>query len=180
MASAALNWDFRPRRGDARLRLGIPATLVTVHGHKAVTLINLSQTGARVRLASPLPVSGGILKWIDFQVFGSTTWQNGRELGISFEDPIDPDWLVATRALLPLLGDAKREARRFAQNWASGNGQPNKGLEPFERHSREIAIELDDIARRRRARVDWIVAGVRFLVGGVLFGIILAVLSILL
>ena len=97
MASDTLNWDFRPRRADARLRLGIEAEFVTVHGQYRDTLMNLSETGARVLFVSSEKVSDGVLKWMGFEAFCSTVWRADGNLGLCFEKPIDPAWLLETR-----------------------------------------------------------------------------------
>ena len=62
MATTAENFDFKPRRGKARLRTGIPAALVTMDGRQELSLVDLSESGARLALreaASSVNLSRG-------------------------------------------------------------------------------------------------------------------------
>jgi hypothetical protein len=120
MTAAALRTDHQPRRAHSRLRLGIPARLLSLDGQQWVTLVDLSQSGARVVLAGPATVSGGLLRWLGFEAFGDPAWQLGDELALRFDEPIDPAWLLETRQRAPLELDRARHVRRAAREWVSG------------------------------------------------------------
>jgi hypothetical protein len=88
------------RRRDSRLRLrrGVPAELVTLHGKFSAQLMDLSLSGAHVRAFSPTLVGqDGVISWLGFEAFGKVVWAREGEIGIAFYDPIEPDVLLKTR-----------------------------------------------------------------------------------
>src|SRR5690606_41805934 len=89
------------RRGHARLRLGIEAELMTLDGRKRVMLMDLSQSGARVRLSEPGKLRQAVLYWIGFEAFGVVVWQDGRDIGVEVEVPIREAAVLAPRSLPP-------------------------------------------------------------------------------
>src|SRR5688500_14752441 len=86
MASAALQAEHQPRRGFPRLRLGVMARLLTLEGEQWVTLVDLSQSGARVVLGASGKVTGGLLRWLGYEAFGDPVWQFGDELALHFDE----------------------------------------------------------------------------------------------
>lgn len=110
------------RRGHARLRLGIAAELMTLDGRKRVTLLDLSQSGARVRLNEPGRLRQAMLYWIEFEAFGLVVWQDGLQVGLEFEPPISEATVLATRSWQPSehVRQVRAEQRQFARNWATG------------------------------------------------------------
>jgi len=109
-----------PRRAYARLRLGVPARLLTLDGQQWVTLVDLSQSGARVVLDASGRISGGLLRWLGFEAFGDPAWQVGDELALHFDEPIEPAWLFETRRRAPVELDYELNARRAADDFVSG------------------------------------------------------------
>ena len=121
MASAALQVEHTPRRGYARLRLGVMARLLTLEGEQWVTLVDLSQSGARVVLGAPDKVSGGgLLRWLGYEAFGDPAWQFGDELALHFDEPIDAAWLLETRRRAPVELSRERYVRRVASEFVTG------------------------------------------------------------
>jgi hypothetical protein len=120
MTVAALTAEHQPRRAHPRLRLGISARLLCLDGQQWVTLVDLSQSGARVVLGNPAKVSGGLLRWLGFEAFGDTAWRIGDELALRFDEPIDAAWLIETRQRAPLELDRNLHARRAAREWVGG------------------------------------------------------------
>lgn len=118
--TAALHTGRLPRRAHSRLRLGIPARLLSLEGQQAVTLVDLSQSGARIVLGAPGRVSGGLLRWLDYEAFGDPVWQVGEELALHFDEPIDPAWLIETRHRAPVELDRGLQTKRAAREWVSG------------------------------------------------------------
>lgn len=110
------------RRGHARLRLGIEAELMTLDGRKRVMLMDLSQSGARVRLSEPGKLRQAVLYWIGFEAFGVVVWQDGRDIGLEFEVPIPEATVLATRNWQPKehVRQKRDEQRQFARSWATG------------------------------------------------------------
>lgn len=149
-----------PRRAHSRLRLNIPAKLVTTDGPTGITLVNLSQGGARIHLHGAGRIYGGVLKWMDREVPVESVWQAGPEIGLRFHTPIEWDWVVATRHWRP--------DRR-----ASGGG--TKGS-PAENEQRGGGPGLDmnrlrqSGARNRRAR-----SAAVLLLGSASVGVMLAI-----
>jgi len=81
------------RRSAARLRLSIPARLLTIHGIHDCILLDLSRTGARIALTLPLPIGAdGFVRVGLLEAFGEVI---RREVGsgggvnaIKFDDPV--------------------------------------------------------------------------------------------
>jgi hypothetical protein len=120
MASAALQTEHQPRRAHARLRLGVMARLLTLEGEQWVTLVDLSQSGARVVLGNSGKVSGGLLRWLGYEAFGDLVWQFGDELALQFDEPIDAAWLIDTRRRAPAELDHQVHVRRVASLFVTG------------------------------------------------------------
>ena len=116
--------DHQPRRAFSRLRLGIPARLLSLDGQQWVTLVDLSQSGARVALDSTSKISGGLLRWLGFEAFGDPAWQVGDELALHFDEPIEPRWLFETRQRAPVELNTELDARNAAREWVTGRVAP--------------------------------------------------------
>jgi hypothetical protein len=119
----ALQVEHRPRRAYSRLRLGVAARLLTLDGQQWVTLVDLSQSGARLVLGASGKVSGGLLRWLGFEAFGDPAWQRGDELALHFDEPIEARWIVETRHRAPLELDYELGARRAACEWVTGRAE---------------------------------------------------------
>jgi hypothetical protein len=111
------------RRANSRLRVRLPAKIVTLHGEYPVILADLGYFGARVSGAEP-PRQGAevILQWGQFEAFGRVSWVGPRTFGIAFFDPVPPKVLIATRDMddAGRAPSEKEQARNFARVWASG------------------------------------------------------------
>jgi hypothetical protein len=177
MASAALSPDFQPRRGKARLRVGIPADLLTVHGRSRVTLLDLSETGARLRYHGHA-IGDGVLEWLAYEAFGAVVRCAGDEIGLRFDEPIAQDCVLDTRELLPSLLQGEDEVTSFAREWVGGhNGQRVSahvsGLRAEVLRQRAVASELRSAQRKRASGMrTWVRAAPPFLAGGVLVGLL--------
>src|SRR5690606_26201902 len=125
MTSMALRCHFPLRRGKARLRLGIPAQLLSLHGRSRVTLLDLSESGARIRYDGQ-PVIDVVLEWLGYEAFGRVVRHSGRELGVRFDEPISQAWVLDTRELLPALAQGEDQLTRFAREWVRGH-EPQGG-----------------------------------------------------
>lgn len=115
------------RRGNARLRLGIEAEFVGFDGNQAVILQDVSRTGAKLLLQRATPISQGLLRWMDVEMFIEVTWRRGYWCGVTFDEPLPEEYLLATRAAVPALMNESRErilqrAREFVQGEAAANG----------------------------------------------------------
>ena len=86
------------RRRDARLRLGVPAQLITLAGQYTVNLADLSQSGAHVTARFPFEISrDAVLIWMGFEAFGRVVWHSGSEAGIEFDELLPKPVLLRTR-----------------------------------------------------------------------------------
>ena len=111
------------RRGRSRLRVRLPARIITRTQTAQAILADLSLTGAKVSTTAELKLGGEVvLEWGKFEAFGEVVWIRGQYCGISFFDMIAPPVLIATRDLddtshLPRDSDMLREV---AQGWVKG------------------------------------------------------------
>jgi len=111
------------RRRDSRLRVEVPARLVTLSGHHNASLCDLSQSGAQFRTSTELKCGEeGVLTWLDFETFGQLVWVRNGFAGMEFDELIVPDALIQTRDRAD-YGLAKSEERieyERARNWFRG------------------------------------------------------------
>ena len=123
MPSRYLNQPNTPkgRRAEARVRLGIPATLILLDGHHRCRLDDLSCTGARVSLArAPSPGASGVLVVDGVEAFGMVVWSSADRCGFSFEDRVPTDNVVRLRHFADNFAENERKvlernAREFVQ-----------------------------------------------------------------
>lgn len=184
MASLAVSSDFHPRRGKARLRLGIPADLITVHGRHRVSLVDLSESGARLQCDSAR-ISDGVLKWLGYEAFGAVVWREGEEAGLHFDQPIEGAWLLDTRQWLPEIARETDGVRRFAKEWVAGDRAETAPRPTRHRRAQtlpHLAVVADASVRdwkRQAGAMNWLRAGKPFIFGGVVVGLIAGYASIL-
>lgn len=113
------------RRGKSRLRLGIEATFIGFDGNQAVMLQDLSATGAKLLLQRTIPISQGLLRWMEYEVFIEATWRRGFWCGTSFAEPVPEEWLLATRAAVPdLMNQSRERMLQRAREFVMGEAQP--------------------------------------------------------
>src|SRR6476646_6214583 len=86
------------RREHPRLRLAIDARLITTWGDYRVRLDNLSQAGAHISRPKDELFARCVLKWLQFEAWGSLVWRRGGYCGIRFDKPIPSQWIDASRA----------------------------------------------------------------------------------
>lgn len=115
----------RGRRGRSRLRVRLPGKLQTRTGTSRVILIDLSTTGARIA-SDNLPKVGteAMLHWDRYEAFGEVVWAGGVQFGLSFDDPISEEDVLATRELddVARLPQDEELLRRAAREWVEGTG----------------------------------------------------------
>jgi hypothetical protein len=111
------------KRLESRLRVRLPAKLITHLGEYAVVLKDLSCWGASIsRLDLPHQLGDGVLLWHRFEGFGKIRWCNQHSCGMRFYEPIEPAWLIETRNLddVEHLPEDKELHRRSAREWVAG------------------------------------------------------------
>jgi len=176
MATLAANFDFRPRRRKARLRVGIPASLVTLGGRQDISLVDLSETGARLKVDEPDKIGSGVLNWLGFEAFGSVVWRRGHTVGVHFDSPIDHEWVLTTREWLPRLPTSKEELKRFARDWVNG-------VPPLRIPARIPGIPTSKyysgpVERKRWKAREWLRVGRPFIAGGIVIGLLAGYCSV--
>jgi PilZ domain len=89
---------YAGRRRHSRLRLHLPARLVTLDGIFQATLVDLSFKGAKIMLRGEVRPGGDAeLAWGTYEVFCSIIWNDDGLCGLKFEEPLAPHVLIATR-----------------------------------------------------------------------------------
>lgn len=110
------------RRSAPRLRLTIPAQLVTVSGTRRCVLLDVSRTGAQIGLANPMAVGdAGFLRFAELEVFGCVI-RDGRGLnGLEFDVPLTDAEVLATRVYAENYEmDERRALLAEARAWVTG------------------------------------------------------------
>ena len=115
------------RRGAPRLRLSIPARLVTLTDTPRCILINLSRSGARIGLREPLHKRAEVILTVaGLDQFGwvvsSEKGANGGTNGIQFEAPLFDYEVLAIRDYAESMEDEENRAlRREVRDWVAGS-----------------------------------------------------------
>lgn len=114
------------RRAAPRLRLSIPARLVTLVDTRRCILVNLSRTGAQIGLEKPLRKGeGAFLKLAGLDQFGSVVrcavGSGGGVNGLEFECALTDKEVLALRIYAESFADDEnRKLRSEVQKWVSG------------------------------------------------------------
>ena len=113
------------RRRDSRLRLNVPAQLITLSGQCSASLCDLSQSGAHFQVREAL-TSGedAVLSWLGFEAFGRIVWASNGEAGMEFDELLEPGVLIKTRdqvdlGYAPTTKQADYDAA--ARSWFQGS-----------------------------------------------------------
>ena len=110
------------RRGDARARLSLPATLESVRGVFRVKIINISCSGAMVEVPELLKVgSDVVLQRGKLDAFAVVVWSGSGRCGLQFYDQLtDEEVILYRRASDQTAHEADREILANAEHWARG------------------------------------------------------------
>lgn len=114
------------RRGAPRLRLSLPARLVTLSDTRRCILTDLSLSGAQVGLEHPLREGADVFLQIHtIDQFGtvmrSATGHKGGLNGVHFETPLSQDQVIAMRHYAESFEyETNRSLRREVEAWVSG------------------------------------------------------------
>ncbi len=111
------------RRRDARLRLDIPAQLITLDGQLTASLADLSQSGAHIRASSRTIHRGdAVLYWMGFEAFGRIVWSTDTEAGLEFDELLAPAVLLQTRMQVDCgrIPSLEQMAYEGARSWYTG------------------------------------------------------------
>ena len=112
------------RRRHSRLRVHLPARLITLEGTLQATLLDLSFRGGKVVLGTAILRRGAsaVLTWGSFEAYCTVAWTRGQSCGLDFEVPLKPQVLIATRDLADATPkvDSNRVA---AKSWVTGGSR---------------------------------------------------------
>lgn len=114
------------RRASPRLRLAIPARLVSIYSTQNCILLDISRTGARLALASPVGEhQSGVVELAEFALFGSVVradrGPDGGVNAIVFEDPITEAEVLEIRRFAESFEMRERLALRdLVRRWVAG------------------------------------------------------------
>ncbi|MEO0871401.1 MAG: PilZ domain-containing protein [Pseudomonadota bacterium] len=110
------------RRAAPRLRLSIPARLVTVSETRRCVLLDVSRCGAQISLAKPLSEGeAGFLHFANTEVFVSVIRKATGLNGVEFDVPLsDEDVLAIRRYAEDYEADERRALRSEARAWVAG------------------------------------------------------------
>lgn len=122
------------RRNRSRLATQLPARIITLFGTANVVLADLSLTGAKLQLPDKCHFAGELkekadaqLQWFEFEAFGSLKWvkldRSQCEVGMRFEEPIQPAILLGTRDIYDQFckaGGYTALVQQAAHKWVQG------------------------------------------------------------
>lgn len=114
------------RRGAARLRLSIPAKLISLFATQRCILIDISRGGAQVGLAEPLRLGEDLCVEIaGLEPFGTVVrcdrGLHGGVNGIAFEDWLSDEEVLSVRRFSEnFLEVEQARLRREARKWITG------------------------------------------------------------
>jgi hypothetical protein len=110
------------RRASSRLRLRLPAELITLDGQGSAVLENISATGARVSSHFTLrPGASCILRLARLELFADVAWCAQGRLGLNFEEPLSQEHLVTLRNLNPAgLANERAASQDWARSFVNG------------------------------------------------------------
>ena len=114
------------RRASARLRLAIPARLVSLYGTQPCIMLDISRTGARMALGAPLAVGqSGFIALARFELFGlivrTERGSGGGGNAMAFDDPLSKAQILEIRQFAERFEAREQEdLREQVRKWVTG------------------------------------------------------------
>lgn len=79
-------------RSFNRLRLGLPASLITTHERRSCVLENISATGACIRVEQPIPKGATVVVCFHLlRIYGFVKWTRQSLCGLHFDKPLEQE-----------------------------------------------------------------------------------------
>ena len=101
--------------------LAADGLFIGLDGRQKVTVLDLSQKGAKVAFAEPPNEKAGFIRWMQFETFGDVVWQKGLYVGLKFDKPLPEAWLNETARRAAHVEQEQHNAlRRDAEEWVNG------------------------------------------------------------
>lgn len=119
-------FDQLGRRGALRIHVVVPAKLIGVAETRDCTLIDISRTGARIRLSHPIAVgSAAYLRIGQVQAFAIAvrvrSEEDGGINGLAFDEPLSRQELLSVRDYARNFEfEERRAAFLAARAWVTG------------------------------------------------------------
>ncbi|MDJ0642991.1 MAG: PilZ domain-containing protein [Erythrobacter sp.] len=112
------------RRTAARLRLSLPAKLVTIYETRRCIILNLSQTGVQLGLERPLRQGdAAFLQCADIEQFGTVVRSDPGSNALEFDVPLTHGQVLEIREFADNFDELERSGfRRIARDWITGGG----------------------------------------------------------
>lgn len=116
----------RGRRGHPRLRLQLPAQLITLDGRGPAIVENVSATGAGIRTRMALrPGASCILRLPGLELLADIAWCAGDRCGMMLERELSQQELLAMRNFDPrVLPTDQDTSKDWARNFVNGTIGP--------------------------------------------------------
>lgn len=117
------------RRGAARLRLAVPARLVSTRATEACVLLDLSRSGARIGLAKPFaPGACLYLHIARLEIFAEVVRRDqgdsGGINGLIFEEPLPDETVLAVKHFAETFEQRERESLLAkVRGWVNGQNR---------------------------------------------------------
>ncbi len=110
------------RRAAARLRLALPAKLITIYETRQCIVSNLSETGAQIAIERPLALGdSAFLQCAGIDQFATVVRSNGGVNALHFEAPLTHDQVLAIRSVSENFDEIERRSfRQIARDWITG------------------------------------------------------------
>ena len=111
------------RRAKPRAPVLLNAALHTVHASRTVTLLDVSMTGARVRVKQSLRLNQQVwLKINPTDIFGTVVWVEGDQCGILFDEPLTEFEAAGfqARGKIVICAGLSADEQLGAEDWHSG------------------------------------------------------------
>ncbi len=110
------------RREAERAPVLLRAALHTMSASRAITLFDVSATGAQMSMPDPLHL--GRQFWIKIPptiIFGTVVWMKEQLCGIAFDEPIDPQELATLQAKgkVIMMHGLTADEQLGAEDWQS-------------------------------------------------------------
>ncbi len=120
MAPPSTGYTGRRRDSRLRIRMGVPTQELTLDGQDSASLLDLSQSGAHIRVTAALRRGQDVmLWWLGFEAFGKVVWIEANEAGVEFDELLPTPVLLQTRQQVDagLTPSTDQLAHERARDW---------------------------------------------------------------
>ena len=113
------------RRAAPRLRLSIPAKLVTLTETRRCVVLDVSRTGAQISLAKPLAIGeAGFLRFAEQEVFGGVVRESTGRNALEFDEQLGDAEVLDIRHYAECYeADERKALMQEVREWVMGRGE---------------------------------------------------------